>query len=103
MGNLAVGGREWSIRPRPPVNIFGIRCPPNTPLPAMNIRLLAVPILLLAASPASAADPPKPADRPLPPKDAAKAMTLPPGCQATLFAGEPDVVQPIAFTFDDRG
>jgi putative membrane-bound dehydrogenase-like protein len=30
-------------------------------------------------------------------------MTLPPGFQATLFAGEPDVVQPIAFTFDERG
>ena len=26
-----------------------------------------------------------------------------PGFKATLFAGEPDVVQPIAFTFDDRG
>src|SRR5215471_16208658 len=44
-----------------------------------------------------------PPDRPLPPKDAAKAMTLPPGFEVTLFAGEPDVVQPIAFTFDDRG
>jgi putative membrane-bound dehydrogenase-like protein len=30
-------------------------------------------------------------------------MTLPAGFHATLFAGEPDVVQPIAFTFDDRG
>ena len=44
-----------------------------------------------------------PPDRPLPPKVAAKAMTLPEGFKATLFAGEPDVVQPIAFTFDDRG
>lgn len=30
-------------------------------------------------------------------------MTVPEGFQVTLFAGEPDVVQPIAFTFDDRG
>ncbi|HEV3080953.1 MAG TPA: PVC-type heme-binding CxxCH protein [Gemmataceae bacterium] len=30
-------------------------------------------------------------------------MTLPDGFRAALFAGEPDVVQPIAFTFDDRG
>ena len=30
-------------------------------------------------------------------------MTLPDGFQATLFAGEPDVVQPIAMAFDDRG
>src|SRR5438067_524378 len=44
-----------------------------------------------------------PPDRPLPPKDAAKAMTLPKGFKSTLFVGEPDVVQPIAFTFDDRG
>lgn len=42
-------------------------------------------------------------DKPLPPAEAAKKMTLPEGFSATLFAGEPDVVQPIAFTFDDRG
>src|SRR5271156_2162644 len=42
-------------------------------------------------------------DRPLPPQDAPKRMTLPEGFQATLFAGEPDIVQPIAMTFDDRG
>ncbi len=30
-------------------------------------------------------------------------MKLPPGFKVQLFAGEPDVVQPIAFTFDDRG
>jgi putative membrane-bound dehydrogenase-like protein len=42
-------------------------------------------------------------DKPLPPAEAPGKMTLPPGFQATLFAGEPDVVQPIAFTFDDRG
>jgi len=39
----------------------------------------------------------------LSPEEAAQAMTLPPGFKATLFAGEPDVVQPIAFTIDDRG
>jgi putative membrane-bound dehydrogenase-like protein len=42
-------------------------------------------------------------DRPVPPAEAPGKMTLPPGFKATLFAGEPDVVQPIAFTFDDRG
>jgi putative membrane-bound dehydrogenase-like protein len=30
-------------------------------------------------------------------------MTFPEGFRVTLFAGEPDIVQPIAFTFDDRG
>jgi putative membrane-bound dehydrogenase-like protein len=39
----------------------------------------------------------------LSPEDAVKKMTLPPGFKATLFAGEPDVKQPIAFAIDDRG
>jgi putative membrane-bound dehydrogenase-like protein len=37
------------------------------------------------------------------PQEAARAMTVPPGFQVTLFAGEPDVVQPIAMAIDDRG
>jgi hypothetical protein len=40
---------------------------------------------------------------PVPTKDAAGRMSLPEGFRATLFAGEPDVVQPMAFTIDDRG
>src|SRR5437016_11913682 len=43
------------------------------------------------------------ADGPVPAKEAPGRMTLPDGFRATLFAGEPDVRQPIAFTFDDRG
>ena len=39
----------------------------------------------------------------LSPEDAAKAMTVPPGFSVTLFAGEPDVQQPIAMAIDDRG
>ena len=39
----------------------------------------------------------------LSPEDAAREMILPPGFKATLFAGEPDVMQPIAFAIDDRG
>jgi putative membrane-bound dehydrogenase-like protein len=42
-------------------------------------------------------------DKPLPPAEAAATLKLPQGFKATLFAGEPDIVQPIAFTFDDRG
>jgi putative membrane-bound dehydrogenase-like protein len=45
----------------------------------------------------------KDAGAPLPLDRAAQAMTLPPGFSATLFAGEPDVHQPIAFTTDHRG
>lgn len=39
----------------------------------------------------------------LSPDDAAKSMTVPEGFQVTLAAGEPDVMQPIAMAFDDRG
>src|SRR5690606_3241138 len=45
-------------------------------------------------------------DGPPTPEEAAAAITIPDGnanWQATLFAGEPDVQQPIAFDFDDRG
>jgi putative membrane-bound dehydrogenase-like protein len=39
----------------------------------------------------------------LKPDEAAKAMTVPEGFSVTLFAGEPDVFQPIAMCLDDRG
>ena len=39
----------------------------------------------------------------LSPEEAARAMTVPPGFSVKLFAGEPDVQQPIAMAFDDRG
>jgi putative membrane-bound dehydrogenase-like protein len=39
----------------------------------------------------------------LSPEEAAKVMTVPPGFEVKLFAGEPDVKQPIAFCLDDRG
>ncbi len=42
-------------------------------------------------------------DAPLSPEQAAAAMLVPEGFQVTLFAGEPDVQQPIGFCFDDRG
>src|SRR5882672_11231017 len=61
-------------------------------------RILPILIMMAIATPGFAQQ-----DAPLPPRVAAKAMTLPPGFKATLFAGEPDVVQPIAFCFDDRG
>jgi len=66
----------------------------------MRLLLLAlVGLVILGAIPGQE----KAKDGPIPPREAAGRMTLPPGFKATLFAGEPDVVQPIAFTFDDRG
>jgi putative membrane-bound dehydrogenase-like protein len=43
------------------------------------------------------------ADRPLSPQEALKRITVPSGFHVELFASEPDVLQPIAFDFDDRG
>jgi putative membrane-bound dehydrogenase-like protein len=42
-------------------------------------------------------------EEPLPPKEALKRLRVPKGFQVTLAAAEPDVRQPIAITFDDRG
>jgi putative membrane-bound dehydrogenase-like protein len=39
----------------------------------------------------------------LSPEEAAADATVPPGFKLKLFAGEPDVKQPIAFAIDDRG
>jgi putative membrane-bound dehydrogenase-like protein len=39
----------------------------------------------------------------LPPEKAAQVMTVPEGFTVTLFAGEPDVCQPIAMCLDERG
>ena len=63
------------------------------------MRTLLALLTLTCGSRLVAAD----AEKPLPPKEAAGKMTVPAGFTVTLFAGEPDVVQPIAFTFDDRG
>lgn len=50
--------------------------------------------------------PPRPnevVDAPLPPAEAARTMIVPEGFQVSLFAGEPDVQQPIGMCLDDRG
>jgi putative membrane-bound dehydrogenase-like protein len=60
--------------------------------------LLLVPIGLLLTALLGLAN-----DRPFPPGEAASHMTVPDGFRVTLFAGEPNLVQPIAFAFDDRG
>ena len=70
----------------------------------MKTKFLILPALL--ALPLLAADAP-PAETPkftgFSPEQAAKEISLPKGFKATLFAGEPDIVQPIAFAIDDRG
>jgi hypothetical protein len=40
---------------------------------------------------------------PLSPQDAISKMTVPEGFQVELVAAEPNLVNPVAMTFDDRG
>ncbi len=44
-----------------------------------------------------------PKDVPPTPQEALRKITVPPGFHVTLFAGEPDVQQPIGMAVDDRG
>jgi putative membrane-bound dehydrogenase-like protein len=62
-------------------------------MPRLSLLLL-LPSALLAESRTPA---------PLPAEQAAREMKLPDGFHCTLFAAEPDVVQPISFTIDHRG
>lgn len=60
----------------------------------------------LAASaqlPPGVTDSQKAGDLPTSPAESLKKITLPPGFRAQLFAAEPQVMQPIAMEFDDRG
>ncbi len=68
------------------------RCRAITKL--LSIALTLCTGIALASEPVSA---------PVPAPLAAQQMTLPAGFEVSLFAGEPDVVQPIAMTFDTRG
>src|SRR5262249_31001528 len=45
----------------------------------------------------------KPPGPPLSPAEAVKKMTVPPGFSVELVASEPDIVDPVAMTLDDRG
>ncbi|HYF01437.1 MAG TPA: PVC-type heme-binding CxxCH protein, partial [Planctomycetota bacterium] len=40
---------------------------------------------------------------PLSPEETVRRLRVPEGFRVTLFAGEPDLVQPVAFSLDDRG
>src|SRR5262249_46888585 len=61
-------------------------------------RLILAALLILTARSLSFAEEP-----PFSPQRSAERIKLPEGFRATLFAGEPDLVKPIAMTLDDRG
>jgi len=65
-----------------------------------HLRLLLVAVGLGCSS-GLAAEPTQDAPRPL--AEAAGRMSLPEGFKVTLFAGEPNIHQPIAMTIDPRG
>ncbi|MGI8978129.1 MAG: PVC-type heme-binding CxxCH protein [Pirellulaceae bacterium] len=87
----------------------------STPQPSVFSRVPSVATILclyLAVAPLIRADKrpfPKPANsqeesiKPLTPEEALKALQLPPGFKATLFAAEPAVQQPISMAWDERG
>lgn len=74
---------------------------------AATLRMMGVGLMLVAT--AIADDFPKPVntqaegEHPPSPREMLGLFELPEGFHVTLFAGEPDVRQPIAFDFDDRG
>ncbi|MEO5916246.1 MAG: PVC-type heme-binding CxxCH protein [Luteolibacter sp.] len=65
--------------------------------------------LVLSALGSAQSDPTRDPARPLAANDAldpagtASQMVVPPGFRVEVIAGEPDIVQPIAYTLDDRG
>src|SRR5262245_11252456 len=63
----------------------------------MSRLILAAFLVLTTASLAFTEEPP------CSPQRSAERIKLPEGLRATLFAGEPDLVKPIAMTLDDRG
>lgn len=74
--------------------------------PAALLSLAALAVSLTAASaqlPPGVTDSQKAGDLPTSPAESLKKLTLPPGFRAQLFAAEPQVMQPIAMEFDDRG
>ena len=72
--------------------------------PGIRRMATAVLTLTLALGARAAEDPPADVVRfaGLNPTEAVKAMSLPPGFAAHVFAAEPDVRQPIAFCLDGR-
>ncbi len=75
----------------------------------MNTRFLLFGLFSLLSVPGFASDDyipinsQEPGREPLSPEEAAAVMAVPEGFSVTLFAGEPDVRQPVATQMDDRG
>jgi putative membrane-bound dehydrogenase-like protein len=73
-------------------------------------RLLLLGLLFLVPAPAARAqkslgfDNTKPSGQPyLSPEESRKRFQVPPGWEVKVFAAEPDIINPVAFTVDERG
>ena len=74
---------------------------PNSAIVAATRRGVEIALVVGIALGAAPAQEPI-VDAPLASEEAARTMVVPDGFRVTLFAGEPDVRQPIAFCIDDR-
>jgi len=67
------------------------------------VACLVVATTALAQLPQGVVDTQPSGDTPPTPQESLAKISVPDGFSVTLFAGEPDVHQPIAMEFDDRG
>jgi putative membrane-bound dehydrogenase-like protein len=73
-------------------------------MPSLQVRLWTWSFVCLVAVGASAAQPPdKKAPGPLAPREALITFRVPKGFKVELVACEPDVIDPVAMAFDDKG
>ena len=76
-------------------------------MPEPLLRAIALSFLILLSPAAATLYDPRntqtPGDEPPTPEEAAAAITVPEGFSVKLFAGEPDVHQPVAMAIDERG
>ena len=70
---------------------------------ALAISLAVAPAVCQGADDYQPRNTQAPGEEPPTPEEAAAAITVPDGFQVRLFAGEPDVRQPVAMAIDDRG
>ena len=67
-------------------------------------RLIGLVLCISSVASAQRGQQHKNSDAPfLKPAEAVAAMDIPEGFEVSIFAAEPDIGEPIAFTFDDRG
>src|SRR5438045_2822387 len=69
----------------------------------LRLAFLAAPSTVVAAGKQLAGAYAPAPNLPLPPAEAQKRFAVPPGFQVRLFAGEPDIINPVAMTWDERG